>query len=55
MRESDFIAPLGIAAILAGLKGVQNRENAAYAEEVERLNELALQSQEERFLHAVTQ
>lgn len=47
MRESDFIAPLGIAAILAGLKGVQNRENAAYAEEVERLNELALQSQEE--------
>lgn len=49
MRESDFLAPLGIMTLLASLKGLQNRENAqtAYANEVERLNELALQSQEE--------
>tara|TARA_B100000123_G_scaffold213935_1_gene162562 strand:- start:1267 stop:2310 length:1044 start_codon:yes stop_codon:yes gene_type:complete len=43
MRESDLIVPLGIAGILAGLKGVQNRQMS----EVERLNQIALQSQEE--------
>ena len=42
MRESDFIVPMGIAGILAGLKGVQNRE----ASEVERLNEIARQALE---------
>ncbi len=49
MRESDFLAPLGILTLLASLKGLQNRQDAqtAYANEVERLNELALQSQEE--------
>ena len=49
MRESDFIAPLGIMTLLASLKGLQNRQDAqtAYANEVERLNQLALQSQED--------
>lgn len=49
MRESDLLAPLGIMTLLASLKGLQNRQDAqtAYANEVERLNELALQSQEE--------
>jgi hypothetical protein len=49
MRESDFLAPLGIVTLLASLKGLQNRQDAqtAYANEVERLNQLALQSQEE--------
>jgi len=49
MRESDFIAPLGLATLFAALKGRQNKMDSqtAYANEVERLNELALQSQEE--------
>ena len=49
MRESDFLAPLGIMTLLASLKGLQNRENTqtAYANEVERLNQLALESQED--------
>jgi|TARA_B100000123_G_scaffold202000_1_gene151946 hypothetical protein len=49
MRESDFLAPLGIVTLLASLKGLQNRQDAqtAYANEVERLNQLALESQEE--------
>ena len=49
MRESDLIAPLGLATLFAALKGRQNKMDSqtAYANEVERLNELALQSQEE--------
>ena len=49
MRESDLIAPLGLATLFAALKGRQNKidSQTAYANEVERLNELALQSQEE--------
>ena len=49
MKESDIIAPLGIMTLLAALKGRQNKTDAetAYANEVERLNKLALQSQEE--------
>ena len=49
MRESDLIAPLGLATLFAALKGRQNKMDSqtAYANEVERLNQLALQSQEE--------
>ena len=49
MRESDLIAPLGLATLFAALKGRQNKidSQTAYANEVERLNQLALQSQEE--------
>ena len=49
MRESDLIAPMGLATLFAALKGSQNKMDSqtAYANEVERLNELALQSQEE--------
>jgi len=49
MKESDLIAPLGIMTLLSALKGRQNKMDAetAYANEVERLNALALQSQEE--------
>ena len=49
MRESDLIAPMGLATLFAALKGRQNKMDSqtAYANEVERLNELALQSQEE--------
>ena len=45
MKESDLIAPMGIMTLLAALKGRQNKTDAetAYANEVERLNELALQ------------